>query len=386
MNDTILLVDDDVNVLSGYMRTMRSKYQILTSSKPEEAIKILSKSDHQIKVVVSDYKMPGMDGIQFLYLARNISPGTIRMMLTGYAELKTAVKAVNEGNIFRFLTKPCPADILSTAIDAGIAQYNLKTVERDVLDKTLKGIIKVLTDILSAVNPVYFSKASRLRNFARNIAEVLEIEKIWEVEIAALLSQIGIITMPQEVLDKAFKGVQLNEQETSLINSLPGIGENLLKNIPRLEQIAEAIAYQNKRYDGSDGLLRNRAGESIPIIGRILKVVNDYDKLVSSGASNPEALKALNASSGFYDPNILVALKSAASGEGKGYILKSIPAEDLKPGMIIAESIKDANGNLLLAKGNDITNIILMRLFNNYLVRRIEGNIKVFVPLNFVTE
>jgi response regulator RpfG family c-di-GMP phosphodiesterase len=382
MNDLIMLLDDDVNVLSGYKRNFRNKYDIIDVSKPDEAIKIFSKHDKQIKVVVSDYKMPGMDGIQFLYLVKNVSPDTVRIMLTGYAELKTAVKAVNEGNIFRFLTKPCQSDILAAAIDAGISQYNLVTVEREVLDKTLKGIIKVLTDILAAVNPVYYSKASRLRNFARGVAEALDFEKIWEVEIAALLSQIGIVTFPPELLDKAFKGNALSEQENQMLLSLPLVGETLLKNIPRLEQIAESIFYQHKRYDGSDGTTRNKIGEAIPLIGRILKVVDDYDNLVSHGASNPEALKIMQDHSSYYDPNVLVALKSATASEGKGYVLKSIPAEDLKPGMIIAENINDSNGQLLLAKGNEITNIILFRLSNSFVFRKYDGNIKVFVPLN----
>jgi response regulator RpfG family c-di-GMP phosphodiesterase len=377
------LVDDEAYILSAYMRNLKSKYNILTSSKPEEAIKLFRNSEDPIKVVVSDYKMPGMDGVQFLYLVKNVSPDTVRIILTGYAELKTAIKAVNEGNIFRFLTKPCAVEILGAAIDAGIHQYNLKTVEKDVLDRTLKGIIKLLTDILSAVNPAYFGKALRMRNFSRSIAEILDVERIWDVEIAALLSQIGIITIPNDILDKSFKGASLSEKESIILNSVPGVGESLLKNIPRLEQIAKAIAYQDKRYDGSDVPLENKAGDAIPLIGRILKVAGDYDRLVEGGANNEAAIKALSEKKGCYDPNILVALKSATMGEGRGFVMKSVPIEDLKPGMIVAENIVDQEGSFLLGKGNEITPILLFRFANSMSSKKIEHNVKVFVPINF---
>ena len=107
-SNTILLVDDEVNILSAYSRNFRNKYNVLTSSKPEEAIKLFKRNEDQIKVVVSDFKMPVIDGVQFLYLVKNVSPDTVRMILTGYAELKTAIKAVNEGNIFRFFNKALP--------------------------------------------------------------------------------------------------------------------------------------------------------------------------------------------------------------------------------------------------------------------------------------
>lgn len=381
--DTILMVDDEVNILSAYTRNLRHKYNVITSSKPEEAIQLFRKSENPIKVVVSDYKMPGVDGIQFLYLVKNVSPDTIRIILTGYAELKTAIKAVNEGNIFRFLTKPCPADNLESALDAGIDQYNLKAIEKDVLERTLKGIIKVLTDILTAVNPAYFGKALRLRNFSRNIAEVLEVERIWDVEIAALLSQIGIVTIPPEILEKSFKGNLLTTKELIIMNSIPSVGESLLKNIPRLEQIATAIAFQDKRYDGSDMPLAGKTGDSIPLIGRILKVANDYDELIVNNTSNPDAINTLASRAGYYDPNILMALKSATMAEGKGYIMKSIALEDLKPGMVVAENIVDKEGKFLLGKGNEITDIILFRLGNSVSIKKIDHNIKVFVPISF---
>lgn len=383
-SNTILLVDDEVNILSAYTRNLRNKYNVITSSKPEEAIQLFRKSEDPIKVVVSDFKMPVMDGVQFLYLVKNISPETIRIILTGYAELKTAIKAVNEGNIFRFLTKPCPVEILEKAIEAGIQQYNLKTIEKDILDRTLKGIIKLLTDILTVINPQYFGKALRLRNFSRNIAEVLEVERVWDVEIAALLSQIGIVSIPPDILDKSLKGAELSVKEKIIFSSLPGIGEALLNNIPRLEQIAQAIAFQDKKYDGSDVPLENKTGDSIPLIGRILKVANDYDQLVVNGATNPEALKILSGRSGFYDPNILIALKSATMAEGHGFILKSVPIEDLKPGMIAAENLSDQEGNFLLGKGYEITSILLFRLANSTSIKKIDHNIKVFVPINFL--
>ena len=129
-------------------------------------------------------------------------------------------------------------------------------------------------------------------------------------------------------------------------------------------------------------LLMIRAGDEIPLIGRILKVAIDFDELVINGATSADALKLLTKRTGYYDPNIMVALKSVTMSEGKGYVLKSIPIEDIKPGMIVAENIIDKDGQFLLGKGNEITNILLFRLGNFSNIKKVDANIKVFVPMN----
>lgn len=112
MSYKILCVDDDSNILQGYKRALRRDFDIFIAEGGLEALSIIEK-EGPFAVVVSDMRMPVMDGVQFLSRVRDIAPETVRMMLTGNADQQTAIIAVNEGNIFRFLTKPCPPDVLA---------------------------------------------------------------------------------------------------------------------------------------------------------------------------------------------------------------------------------------------------------------------------------
>src|SRR2546425_3295178 len=128
MTEKILCVDDEPNVLEAYQRSLRKKFQIDTAVGGEQGLAEIERQG-PYAVVISDLRMPGMDGVQFLAQVRDRSPDSIRVMLTGQADMNAAIGAVNEGRIFRFLTKPCPPDILSQTLQAGLEQYRLITVE-----------------------------------------------------------------------------------------------------------------------------------------------------------------------------------------------------------------------------------------------------------------
>lgn len=382
MNNKILFVDDDLNILSGYVRNLRSKYSVTTQKSGREALDLL-RSSEPFAVVVSDFKMPAMDGITFLALVKDVNPDTVRIMLTGYAEVDNAINAVNHGNVFRFLTKPVSNEQLISTLDSAVEQYRLVTSEKELLDKTLKGSIKVLIDILAATNPLAFSRASRLSMMSKKIAERLKMEKIWEVELAVLLSQIGCVTIPQEVLDKKFSGRPLSPEENILFQSHPQIGSNLLKNIPRLEEIADAILYQLKRFDGtSDDVENRKKGKSIPVVARIIKVVTDFDTHQESGKSNAQAIFKMNKEDGKYDPEILTMLESEIAGIEKGFIVRHLNIKDIEPGMFVEENILDANGLTLVTKGTEITAIFKFRLMNIAQIKKIIEPIKFLVPAN----
>lgn len=140
MNNKILFVDDDERILRGYKRLLMDKFTITAFSDPVEAVKHL-KVDNSFSVIISDFKMPGMDGVRFLSIAREIAPDITRIMLTGNADLETAVNAVNNGNIFRLLLKPCDNELLLRAIRDGIDLYQLHVSEKELLEKTLRGSV-----------------------------------------------------------------------------------------------------------------------------------------------------------------------------------------------------------------------------------------------------
>ena len=201
MNKKIIMVDDEIDILNGYQRNLRKYFNIKTFTDPFEALDFISESE-DYAVIVSDYKMPRMNGSELLEKTKKNRPDMIRIMVTGYADIDIAMNAVNRGNVFRFLTKPISAENLIESIYSGIEFYDSIMVERELLDKTLKGSVKLLIELMTLSSPLIFSKAVRLRKSAKKICDVIKIDKLWEMEIAALLSQIGCLTLPQEIVEK----------------------------------------------------------------------------------------------------------------------------------------------------------------------------------------
>ncbi|NOX17988.1 MAG: response regulator [Chlorobi bacterium] len=372
----VLLVDDEKNILSGYRRNLRTKFHIYVSESGKGGLDIL-RNNGPFAAVVSDYKMPEMNGIEFLSKVRDLYPDTVRVMLTGYADLDAAVNAINEGNIFRFLSKPCKVELLAKNIYDAIGQYQLITAEKELLNKTLKGSIKTLIDILAAVNPEAFSQAAQMRSMARKILARLRIQNSWEVEIGTLLSKIGLVTVPQSIIRKKYQGAELTADEEKMFFHHAQIGNELLKHIPRLEKIAEGINYQYACYNGEGESIDFKVGDNIPFLGRLLKVLNDFYSPINKGAAPNEALRIIQKKHEIYDPDILGALIAEVQGLSEGSIISMKKLTELKIGMLLAEGIKDINGFLLVPKGNELTNISLMKILNYNKMTKIQEPIKI---------
>ena len=381
MNEKIFLTDDDENVISGYKRNLRGKYEILSSNNPNEGLEIIKK-DSSIAVVVSDFRMPEMDGVTYLQKIKNLNHDIVRILLTGHADAKTSIDAVNKGNIFRLLTKPCSSEDLISTLDSALEQYKLIISERELLNKTLNGAIKILIDILGAVNPVAFSRSSRLKNIAKKIAERMHVEPMWEVEMAAMLSQIGCVAIPQDILQKKYRDKPLSINENELYMSHPEVGRSLLSNIPRFEKIAKSISLQLKCFKESDEENHIVSEDEIPLLARILKVINDFDTYTEAGKQVTQAIKMMHADSWWYDPKVLYALEAEISNLGKGFILRSVYINEITPGMRLAENIVDKNGFNLLTKGTEISQVLLFKLKNFIKLERIEEPIKILEESN----
>ena len=243
MNEKILLVDDEPNILEAYKRNLRKQFRIEVASSGEEGLEAVEKKG-PFAVIVADMQMPEMNGIQFLTKVKESAPDSVRMMLTGHADVQTAMNAVNKGNIFRFLTKPCQPTVLTIMLKAGIKQYRLVTAERELLEKTLRGSVKVLTEILGLVNPMAFSRSSRILPYVKYLAKELNLSNLWQFELAAMLSQISFVTLPPEILQKTYNREHLTEEEQKMWASYPSVGSKLLANISRLEPVARMIENQ----------------------------------------------------------------------------------------------------------------------------------------------
>lgn len=358
----ILLVDDDERVLSGYGRHLRRRFEFETAqSGPEGLIAIERRGP--FAVVVSDMRMPGMDGIGFLAEVKLRSPDSVRMMLSGNADMETCITAVNEGNIFRFLTKPCSPDDLTKAVQAGVEQYQLITSERELLQGTLRGCIRTLSDILSVLNPAAFSRGSRIRRYVRHMAAQLEAPHFWEYEMAATLSQIGCVAVPAEILGKINLGRPLSSEEQRLLSSHPIMGCQLLAEIPRLGLVAQVIAKQNTADPKAKTPCKESSeDEIVEFGGLLLRVSLALDRLLVQRKPFIEALSALHAEYGPDHPLIESLMSFEKDQEDR--VLTRINAGELSTNMFAADDIMTTTGHVLVSKGQMITEPLRLHLLS----------------------
>jgi len=409
MGVKVLCVDDDAEMLAAYRVFQPSQqnpgqaaFTLDTVQAPLEALQAVTASG-PYAVIISDFQMPGMNGIQFLRQAQQLAPDSVRIMLTGFADLNVAVDALNEAFIFRFLTKPCSQRLFVKTIEAGIKQYRLITAEKELLEKTLAGAVKALTEVLALVNPTAFGRASRVQRLVQQLEAELEVESTWQLEVAALLCQIGCVTVPEDILRKLHLGAKLTKEEADIVANHPQVGHDLIAHIPRLEAIAAIIAHQENRFDGSGRPPHHSVGAEIPLGARILKVALDFDSLASKHLSKVEALERLKTRTGWYDPAIIDALNSvltkevpwemqevtlchllammdeAQTGTTRGEIRVNNVISDLR-GMILAEDVLTENDSLLLSKGHELTPQLLDKLRHYSRQGLIQEPIRVLVP------
>ncbi|MBU1567425.1 MAG: response regulator [Proteobacteria bacterium] len=361
MTEKILFVDDEENILQSIKRELRKRFEIHTAEGGALALEIL-KRDGPFAIIVSDMRMPVMDGIQLLSTVKDIYPDTVRLMLTGNADQGTAIEAVNKGQIFRFLNKPCPTPTLVMALALALRQYRLITAEKELLDKTLKGSITVLSELLSMTNPMAFSSGLRIKNLVIHLAEQLQLHNLWQFEIAALMSQIGCVTLPSDVLNKFHAGKVLDPEEEVMYRNHPLVGSRLLEKIPRLEKVAAIIAHQLRPYSAFQEDLD--LDEDISIGSQILKLAIDFDLLLHrDGNRRIEALQLLQEERDLYNPELLKIL-SGLKLEAEHEKVISVPVRGISVGMITEQNIIASNGVLIIPKGQEVTWALLQGLKN----------------------
>ena len=366
-NAKVLFVDDDPNILKSFQRQLRSKFQIEIAIGAQAGLDTLKSSD-KFAIVISDMKMPKMNGIEFLREVEKNHPTTVRLMLTGNVDQETAVKAVNEGHVFRFINKPCTPDELAAAIETGVKQHKLITAERDLLQNTLSGSVRLLTDILSMIDPASFGIALDLKEPIRKYGPALGIDSFWEIDLAAMLGHIGTVVLPADIAEKIRDGEQLSEQEEIVSAQVPETARKLLRNIPRLESVAEIIYYLEKNYDGSGFPSNNTRGVEIPLKARVLRIIRDFKKFEKLYFSQQRAFQQLVNLKGHYDPILVeifgAALTNEACNEKPGSERFEIDVAKLCVGQQLLEDVYTNDNELLVAAGNTVSELLIQRIQN----------------------
>jgi hypothetical protein len=270
---------------------------------------------------------------------------------------------VNKGNLFRFLTKPCSPEELIRALEVAVRQYQLVMAERELLEQTLTGSVQVLTEILSLVNPTAFGYASRIKRYIQHMATQLQLSNTWEFEIAAMLSQIGCVTLPAEVLRKMYADQPLAPEEQEMVAAHHKVTSELLAKIPRLETIARMIAGLQQPVDLHALVESLKRRDSTQLGTQMLMVALDFDRLVMRGVSPKAALTQMSQRKNHYLPRLLAAMQNVELDPALQRT-KVVRVQALIPGMILDEDLYARNDALLLAKGHEITPSIITHLHN----------------------
>lgn len=441
---TILLVDDEENILNSIYRLLRREksYEILMAKSGAEGLEILEKRVSSLKsqvpsfedptcnlqpascnapvsLIVSDQRMPVMEGVEFLSRAKGISPDTTRIMLTGYADINAVTAAVNKGEIFRYITKPWEDETLLSVIRQGIEQYEIITERKALLELTksqneeLKDLnqnlekkvdertrevqelykelksnfyetIRVFVNMVEHYDFHLGGHIKRVSILAENFAKFLGLseKEVEEMEIAALLHDIGLVGIPKIIIAKEME--DLSQNELALVKQHPEFAQSIISSIKNLRQVGVIIKSHHERYDGSgypDGL----RGEEVPYSSRILAVCDTYDDIVhqrtnkDKGGEGAALYVIKNNRSVLFDPEIANAFLKfmSHSKQGGDVAEREVSLSGLEAGMITTRDVVTKGEKMLVSKGVIMTAQLIERLKSFHMIDPILNNIYV---------
>ena len=354
----VLFVDDEKQIIDSITVLMRREFNVIGATNAAEGLNLLD-ARPDVEVVVSDMRMPGIDGATFLAQVRQAHPQVVRLLLTGQTDLPGAIKAVNEGQIFRFLTKPFQSSLLAESLAAAVQQHRLAVAEKELLEQTLRGAIEVLHDVLSLALPQAFGRVARLKKYATRLAERLQVTVGWDFEVALMLSQLGWIAVPDESLRRILEGEALSEEEQQMVQRVPALAHQLLQHLPRIDTVLEILS----------GLsARSHRPERVPMAAKIIRVVDDFDRALAGVKDEGRAFDALlERDEARYSQAVLTALEADLTrieNERRKVVVGERTLAELEPGMVLAYEIRTHTGGVFVARGFEVTESFLERAKN----------------------
>ncbi len=352
-NRRVLCVDDDQNVLDGLERLLFEDFDVQTVPSAVAALELINPQE-PFAVIISDMRMPKMDGAEFLKRVRALAPDSVRILLTGQTDLNSAISAINEGHIFRFLCKPCPQETLIQALEAAVKQYRMLTREHEMLESTFMNTIKMFMEALSMETPMAFNRAETIKDYVVFMAHRRGLGNIWIYKMAAMLSQLGCITLPAQTLNRIATGCQLSQNECAMYDDHPLTGARLLARIPRMKEVAAIIRYQRGAPDDAPEITRTGAD--------MLHTALALDQLVVTGMEVQQALNKLRGE-GTFKPELLDAMADFRPNEQPG-LVKAVKITELTPDMVLNEPVCTRKGAVVLDKGEKLHAVQIARLIN----------------------
>lgn len=398
---TVLCVDDEPSILSALRRVLRAEgCRLLIAQGGVEALAILA--TEAVDVVVSDMRMPGMDGAQLLAQVREQWPGTARILLTGYADMDATIAAINNGQIYRYIHKPWDEhelrltvrqaaerqqlererlrlqeltqqqnqalQELNVALEARVAE---RTAELSVANERLKRnyltVIRTFSGLLELRGGVLAGHGKRVGDLARRMGVALELptEQIQDLFVAGLLHDLGFTAIPENVLTIA--QMLLGPAEMNAYRRHPVLAAQALMALEDMQGVIPIVRGHHERFDGK-GFPDRLMGTDIPLGARILAVVDHYDDLlhghITGKPLKPDQAKSLlqRGAGEQFDPDLLALLLRLTDEQPTQYPLKEVAARELKPGMVIGRDLKTAENVVLLAVGQVLSAGLIQRI------------------------
>jgi response regulator RpfG family c-di-GMP phosphodiesterase len=349
----LLCVDDEPIVLESLRDVLRRTFDVRTATNGPDALAMLRREPRAYAVVLSDMRMPGMAGSVFLREARRCAPTAVRMLLTGYADSDAAAAAVNDGQIFRYLTKPCDRHQLKQSCVGALAHHRALVAERELLEQTLHGSIQALTDVLSVASPAAFGRSARLKDLASALARAAGAGDAWEIEVASMLVNLGAVTLPEATAEKVHAGAALEPHEVGMVDRIPDVTGRILANIPRLDGVRAIVAGHRKRFEAS-----------LPVGARMLRIAVDFVALEAEGAEAFLALETMRGRTGVYDPELLEIFARTVGVRTHSLEVAEIRLAGLEVGMRLVHDVRARDRRLLITRGHLVTAELLERLRN----------------------
>ena len=221
MNNKILCVDDEESILRGFQLNLRKDFELHLASNGKEGLEVFEK-EKGFALVLSDMRMPEMDGATMLSKIKEIDSEVVTVLLTGHTDFESAIAAVNEGNVFRMLSKPCPPETLIKVLKDGLDQHDLIVSKRVLLDQTLRGAVDALAQSLSTAKPLFFGRAQRVRRMAKEIGDIMQLPNTWRLDVAAVFSQLAYISIPESISEDVFHNREISPEVREIVKKASG--------------------------------------------------------------------------------------------------------------------------------------------------------------------
>ena len=359
MNNKILCVDDEESILRGFQLNLRKDFELHLASNGVEGLEVFDR-EGGFALVLSDMRMPQMNGATMLSEIKGKDPEVVTVLLTGHTDFESAMAAVNEGSIFRMLSKPCPPEMLIRVLNDGLAQHDLITSKRILLDQTLRGAVDALAQSLSTAKPLFFGRAQRVRRIANELAETMKIPDAWRVDIASTFSQLAYISIPEALVEDVYHKRELAHEVRQMVKQLPDDTQLLIEKIPGLEEVGEILGKLTvqHRFEEDDKTGLRKAAS-------ILRVALDFDYYEEQGHDRSLIVQTLKSKKELYDPEVTDCLSQLLVVAEQQFKLEEIPIRKLDIGMRLAQELRLEDGFLVASCGADVDRQLL-RVIRNY--------------------